>query len=84
LIDYQEVQRACHEPEVGNEWSGASTPLIPIPVGLRDSIFARMRQYVSPGVYVGQYKRGVTWIWIYIYINIYKRTILGCVCLMKY
>jgi len=64
LIDYQEVQRPGHEPEVRNEWSGAPTPPIRLHVGPRDSTFARMRHYVSPGVHVGQYKRGVTWMYI--------------------
>lgn len=59
-----EVQRPGHEPEVRNEWSGASIPLLRLHVGLRDSTFARVRQYVSSGVRVGQYKRGLTWIYI--------------------
>jgi len=47
-------------PEVRNEWSGASTPSYVF------ISFARMRPYVSPGVHVDQYKRGVTWIYVYI------------------
>ena len=78
LIDYPEVQRPGHEPEVRNEWSGASTPLIHLHVGPRDSAFARMGQYVSPGVHVGRYKLGVTRIYMY------KGRTLRRVCFMKY
>ena len=64
LIDYQEVQRPGHEPEVRNEWSGASTPLIRLHVGPSGSTFCKNGTVRFSKSTVGQYKWWVTWIYI--------------------